>query len=93
MFDAEKLKLKIEAQNSKKVKIGEWFFILGAIGGYELIKAGIKSNGDNKDLYVDVLLKSIVGWEGVKVKDLYDAEDEKEAEELVPFNPYFFDVS
>lgn len=69
MVNINDLKQLIKTQNQSWIKVDNYEFLYQKMGGEEMIKIGSKGNATN-DVYVDILVKSIVDWKGVKVKDL-----------------------
>ncbi len=91
MVNINDLKQLIKTQNQSWIKVDNYEFLYQKMGGEEMIKIGSKGNATN-DVYVDILVKSIVDWKGVKVKDLLAEGTEHPAlEEEVKFDRELFD--
>lgn len=91
MVNVNELKQLIKSQNQSWIKVNDYEFLYQKMGGEEMIKVGSKGSAQS-DVMVDILIKSIVDWKHVKVKDLLAEGTEHPAlEEEVKFDRELFD--
>lgn len=100
-MNIQELKGLIKKQNQKWLVVNNFEFLYQKLGGSEFIKIGANtSQKSQNDIYVDILINSIIDWKNVKVKDLFEAETDftsedfkgVNVEEVVAFDKEVFDV-
>lgn len=74
-MNINELKSLLKKQNQKWITIGDYQFLYEKLSGKEFIKIGAKGGNTNEvETYVELLVKSIVDWKNVKVRDLFSSE-------------------
>lgn len=100
-MNINELKSLLKKQNQKWIEVGDYQFLYQKLGGAQFIKIGANTSQSNQnDIYVDILVQSIVDWKNVKVKDLFEedtdftSDDFKgvKSEEIVKFDKEVFDI-
>lgn len=92
MVNVDDLLKLIDIQSRAWVKIDKYEFLYQKLGGEEMIKLGSNGGAGTNEVYVNFLVRSIVDWKNVTVRDvLPDGVEHPQIDETVPFNRALFD--
>lgn len=93
-ISAKEAKLKYAEKNKKSVKIEQFEFTYKSLGGKQQMRLGLGSAGKGEEeLLTDLIFEAVIGWKGVKVKDVFDDFDQAYGEEeIVGFDSELFDA-